>query len=83
MIDSVVDMLGPATDMITEVMQKLGSRHAKYGVQTEFLGAMGQALLGAMKETLSEDDWTPDVERAWQTVYNDISSDMATAIQSA
>ena len=41
---------------------------------------MGPALLSTLAEELAN-DWTPDVEKAWNTLFVSIAETMATAIQ--
>jgi len=45
MIERSLDMLGPDTEVLTEVLLELGQRHVRYGVETTYLLSIdGQSL---------------------------------------
>ncbi|HSN70111.1 MAG TPA: pentapeptide repeat-containing protein, partial [Steroidobacteraceae bacterium] len=60
------------------VLQRLGTRHATYGVQERHYAAVGDALLGMLAETLGR-EFTPEVANAWRRTYEMIASVMMDA----
>ncbi len=53
---------------LTPIVQDLGVRHARYGVQPEHYDTVGKALLWTLGHGLG-DGFTPEVESAWTEVY--------------
>ena len=69
-------MLGPSTDMLTEILHELGERHWKtYNVSGDMYQAMGGALLETLSEILG-DKFTTEVHDAWEVVWTEMSDDM-------
>lgn len=62
-------------DAIIPTVQKLGQRHAGYGVQPEDYEVVGEALLWTLQQGLG-DAFTPEVEQAWATVYEALANVM-------
>ena len=58
----------------------LGLRHVTYNVQPHHIPLMGPPLLSVLAELLGT-DWTPEVEKAWTSLFDVISETMATAIR--
>ncbi len=56
-------------EAIVPALQALGRRHAGYGVTTQHLEMGGAALLWTLEQVLGT-AFTPDVGRAWGTVYD-------------
>ncbi|MEP6488438.1 pentapeptide repeat-containing protein [Microcoleus vaginatus GB2-A3] len=54
------------------VLNALGGRHIGYGVIPKYYGPVGDALLMAFEQSLQE-DWTPEVKRAWTDAYRTIT----------
>ncbi|MEG4854378.1 pentapeptide repeat-containing protein [Microcoleus sp. B5-D4] len=54
------------------VLNALGGRHIGYGVIPKYYGPVGDALLMAFEQYLQE-DWTPEVKRAWTDAYRTIT----------
>lgn len=61
------------------VLEDLGRRHVKYGVQEEHYAIVGDVLLWTLEQGL-QDAFTPEVKQAWVNVYTLVSS---VAIQGA
>jgi hemoglobin-like flavoprotein len=55
-------------DQIVPAVQRLGERHAHYGVQTHHYGTVGAALLWTLGQVFGP-AFTPDVEEAWAAAY--------------
>lgn len=77
MVDSVIDMLGPNADMLTEVLIEMGRTHNKRGVKLEHYPAMGIALIEALRKL--DKNFTHETELCWRQVYLGVSSDMGKA----
>lgn len=71
-------MLGPDIELLTEINTDLGRRHVVYGVTPAMYAYMGEALLFTLEKLLGE-DFTPEVQEAWEIVYNELSSDVKSA----
>lgn len=81
MFDAVVVMLGPDTELLSELLAGLGKRHIQYGVKANFIPFMGQALLYALKKVLGNKvQWQNGVEDSWNMVYEEMSSEIMRAI---
>lgn len=68
MLDRALNMLGPDSELLGEILCDLGKKHARMGVTADMFPYMGEALLATLRETLST-DFTPAVEAAWKQVY--------------
>jgi len=79
MLDTALNMLGPDSELLAEIMMDLGKKHVSYGVKPEYFPVMGEALILTLKETLN-DEITPEVETAWKETYEALSSDMIKSI---
>lgn len=55
--------------------RQLGQRHIAYGVKPSDFPVVGQALLATLPEFLA-DEFTPEVEAAWATLYSEVSAAM-------
>ena len=69
-------------ESLVPVVQDLGRRHRRYGVEADHYGTVGQALLDTLAKGLG-DAFTEDVKRAWTTVYGVLSTTMIAAAQDA
>ncbi len=76
-IDAVVNAM-PRLDEMTPILAELGRRHVGYGVRHGDYDAVGAALLETLAEFLGE-EWNPEVESAWLTVYTHVSGIMRQA----
>lgn len=77
MIAAAVNGLGDLPALLP-VLQDLGRRHVRYGVTAGHYTVVGQALLDTLEKGLGP-DFTPEVRKAWTTVYNTIAGTMITA----
>jgi hemoglobin-like flavoprotein len=78
MIESSLDMLGPDIELLTEVMQDLGSKHERYGVKPFMYPAMGEGLVITL-QTFLGDRFKENHRESWMTVYNVLTADMVVA----
>lgn len=60
-----------APDALVPVLQQLARRHKTYGVKAEDYGAVGQALLLTLEQSLG-DAFTPEARQAWEQLYGEI-----------
>ena len=67
--------------VITPVIEQLGRDHVGYGVLDEHYGAVKEALLFALGQTLG-DDYAPEVEAAWAEAYDLLAELMRGAARS-
>ena len=83
MISMVVARLDDLTALVPAV-EKLGARHAAYGVRDEYYAPVGEALLWTLEQGLG-DDFTPAHHAAWATAYGILAETMmrATALPEA
>ncbi|WP_373061862.1 globin domain-containing protein [Gemmatimonas sp.] len=79
-IDLLVQMLDFPSNIVDE-LQSLARLHGGYGVTIAQYETVGAALLWALEQTL-DDDWTPEVHRAWSELYGFISGVMIREVSS-
>lgn len=63
---------------LVPTVQKLGARHAVYGVMDDDYGTVGSALLWTLEQGLGP-AFTPDVKAAWTEVYGVLAKTMIEA----
>jgi hemoglobin-like flavoprotein len=83
LLDRALDMIGPADDVLTEILEELGKSHAKMGVKPAFFPALGIALLQVLEEELPASDFNEKVKGCWVEIYTALSSDMIKSIKAA
>jgi hypothetical protein len=79
MFDRAVDMLGPESELITEILMDLGKDHAKFGVKPTHYPSMGQALMTVLEQILGADEFNAETRNSWVEVYQAMSYDMIRA----
>lgn len=77
MIGVAVGKLGEL-EVLLPVLQRLGERHADYGVEDEHYATVGGALLLTLRQGLA-DAFTEEVEEAWGTAYGLLANTMIAA----
>jgi NAD(P)H-flavin reductase/hemoglobin-like flavoprotein len=65
-------------DELVPFLHQLGRDHRKFGVLAQHYGAMGTALVTALKHYAGP-SWTPQVEKAWRDAYSLIARTMQDA----
>jgi methyl-accepting chemotaxis protein len=78
MLDRALQLLGPDSDMMSDILKELGEKHIKYGVKPHHFAAMGEALMGVLVELLG-DTFGKEAREAWSEVYRLMSCDMIQA----
>lgn len=82
--ERLMSMIGAAVGMLDRpaallpLLQKLGARHAGYGVTDAHYATVGAALLKTLEQGLG-DAFTADVREAWTVLYGVIASTMQVA----
>ena len=67
-------------ESINESVIKMGERHAlRYAVEIKYFPVVKQALAIALAEHL-KDDYTPELQQAWDAVFDEVAAIMAKAI---
>lgn len=79
MFDAALNMLGPDTETLLEILEELGKRHIKYGVSPHYFPFMGQAVLFALSKALGK-AWNKELEDAWIEVYELLSGEIMKSI---
>lgn len=70
------------TEKFTPIVRALGKQHRGYGVQHAHYETVGEALLWAFKQQLS-DRFTPEIETAWIAAYELLAEAMQEAAEPA
>ena len=60
-------------EALSPVLNALGARHISYGAIPQYYEPVGEALLLTFEQYL-EEDWTPEVKKAWLDAYRAITS---------
>ena len=82
--EQLMDMIGIAVaglddlEKLIPILQELGARHRKYGVEVSHYGAVAEALIWTLEQGLA-DAFTPDIRAAWVNVYGVLAETMITA----
>jgi len=82
--EQLMDMIGIAVaglddlEKLIPILQELGARHRKYGVEVSHYGAVAEALIWTLEQDLA-DAFTPDIRAAWVNVYGVLAETMITA----
>ena len=63
------------SDVLTNALHGLGTRHVKYGVLPEHYPMVGGTLIKSMA-TILQEDWTPETLQAWTEAYSAITEIM-------
>jgi hemoglobin-like flavoprotein len=66
-------------DRLLPPIAALGKRHAHYGVEFHHFDSVGEALLGALGDSIG-DEFTSDVRAAWADAYAFVASVMRRAL---
>lgn len=75
-----LNITGPDTEFLEEILHAVGERHGKLGVLPCYFPYLGQGILFALEETLGPEEWTDEYREAWEQVYELISTEMIKAI---
>lgn len=67
-ISSLVDNLDD-TELLVEMLQKVGTNHARRHITLEMFQNLGNTIVGLLKDKLGPDVMTADVTAAWVKTY--------------
>ena len=73
MIDQVLDVLGPDTEVLKEILADVAKRHQRKGVQKEHFVHMGAAIRGALSKVLEQENYSTEVDMAWKDIFDCLS----------
>jgi hemoglobin-like flavoprotein len=76
MIDQVLELMGPDTEVLNEILQDQVQRHKRYGVKKEHFAHMGTAIRGALSNLLDKEVYTADVDRSWKEMFDKLTTAM-------
>ena len=75
MIDQILDLLGPDMETLMEILQDVGKRHEKFGVQKEHYTHLGTAIRHTMKHIMKDEQYyTSSIDNAWTHIFDILSS---------
>jgi hemoglobin-like flavoprotein len=77
LLDVVVSQLDRLGDIVP-LVEQLGRRHARYGVEHRHYDTVGVALLATLRGGLG-DAWTREVEDSWTLAYTTLAAVMRRA----
>jgi hemoglobin-like flavoprotein len=80
MIDHILNMLGPDSDVLNAILREQCERHKKFGVKKEHFAKIGPAIRGALSNILDKEFYTAEVDASWTEVFDVLT---AAIIQSA
>ena len=73
----LIARLDHLSDLLEEIIA-MAKRHEEYGVKPDHYTAVGKTLIWTLERGLG-DDWTPEVAKAWQVCYEELSKVMIQA----
>jgi hemoglobin-like flavoprotein len=84
LMDTLAYAIGQLPDgpNLAATLQKLGRRHLDYGVKPEHYDKVGEALIWTMEKLLA-DDWTPELQASWASLYANAAKIMKEAAYSS
>lgn len=74
MINTIIARLDKIDEMTDEIAA-MARRHVDYGVRPAHYKKVGKALIWTIKNGLGN-DWTPELENAWNKCYNSLMNFM-------
>lgn len=79
MLDKSLQLIGPDSEVLAEILHELGKKHVRLGVKENFFPIMGEALMEAL-HTLLGAKFTKDMKESWAIVYDALSGEMIKAM---
>lgn len=82
----LMDMLTLAVGLLrqpqrlSDAIMHLGTRHASYGVTEAHFQPVGEAMIATLRQSLGA-DFRPEVEMAWQSMYQELITRMAESLR--
>jgi hemoglobin-like flavoprotein len=78
-LDGILTLLGPNTEMLFEILSKLGDRHLKLGVDKEYILLIGSAIRECISDKLGA-KYTSDDDESWKIVFSILSAELLRAM---
>jgi hemoglobin-like flavoprotein len=79
MFNSAFNMLGPDIDILSEILQDVGVKHARYGVTVPMFHAMQECLVQTLQDIIGIHKFTPTMKQAFTITYETLSADLIAA----
>ena len=76
MIDSLLGLIGPDTELLAILLAEQGERHARLGVKATHVPLLGQACKKVIRTLVPENEWKVEFDAAWTDVFHEVSSEM-------
>jgi len=76
--DNFIDMLGPDSDMLKDILAEEGRKHARRGVELYHYPAIGEALISGIRAM--DVKFNDDTELCWRKVYCGVTHDLGKAV---
>ncbi len=80
MLDGVLMLLGPDTELLEEILSQQGKRHERHGVKKEYFSLLGDAVRGAISEILG-DKFTDEHDAAWRELFVELSAEIMKSME--
>ena len=77
MLDTVIEMLGPDSQLVSELLHDLGAKHKAFGVHPKLFDTMGACILNVFENALFAGKFGKETREAWEDVYSKISQHMS------
>uniref|UniRef100_A0A7S3PE26 Globin domain-containing protein n=1 Tax=Amphora coffeiformis TaxID=265554 RepID=A0A7S3PE26_9STRA len=82
LLDTILQLMGPDFETIGEILEQLGMRHKRMGVDPDFFPYMGHSIVFGLRETMGK-AFTMEHEEAWLELYGTISDEIVAGIKSS
>ena len=64
---------------LEKMLHELGTKHTQYGVKPEHMPSMQKSIIVMLKVILKEDQFTPEDEKAWDSVLSALVANITQA----
>jgi hemoglobin-like flavoprotein len=75
MMDTAIAMLGPDIELLTDMLEDLGKKHASYGIATDLFATLGEALIFTLDQLIGK-HMDNDTREAWKVTFKAMTTDM-------
>jgi len=80
MLNTMLSVLGPDTEMLQDVLLDIGERQSKLGLSPSYFRLLCRAVLEVLREAM-DTDWTAELKEAWFQVIRFLSLEILKAMQ--
>ena len=74
-LNLILTLQGPP-EILYQVLEDCGRRHAKYSCHAQTISIMGKAILLSLKDWLGAESWGDQTQEAWEKIFNVIENRM-------